>query len=61
MAIPDKVLNAYVARFPHLARLAANARSGDLRAIRTFAQNACRLEAPAGVSAREIWDLAGLA
>jgi hypothetical protein len=59
--IDQAILDAYVARFPDLRYLAANAQRGDLRAIRSFAQNACRLEAPPGVSAQQIWRLAGIA
>ena len=59
--IPERILEAYVGRFPHLATLATNIRNGHWLAELRFAQNACRLEAPAGVSVREVWALAGVA
>jgi len=51
---PDTVA-AYVAHYPSLRHVAANL--PDLRAVRTFAQNACRLEVPPGVSIRKVWEL----
>jgi hypothetical protein len=59
--IPDAVLDAYAARFPHLRALADNARKGDLRAVRTFAQTASRIVPPASVSVSELAALVALA
>ena len=57
--IPAHVVNAYLVAFPHLRHVAA--RLPGLRAVRQFAQNASRLAAPAGVSAREVYNLMALA
>lgn len=46
---------AYVARYPSLRHVAANL--PDLRAVRAFAQTACRLAMPPGVSLAQVWEL----
>jgi hypothetical protein len=50
-----------VTKFPHLKRLAENAITGSPQATVHFARNACRLEAPPGVTPMEIYHLAGVA
>jgi|GEM_PF-1718585 hypothetical protein len=52
---------AYVRRFPHLDVLARAAAGGDPRAVKAFAQAACRGAAPADVSPRDVRALARLA
>ena len=59
--IPESTVSAYVARYPSLARLAANATAGSQQATLAFARNALRLEVPAGVSIRAVWDLSAFA
>lgn len=64
--IPDHVIDAYVARFPVLRILGQQIRGEDVlgpkrQAALAFARNACRLEAPGGVTIREIYALAGVA
>jgi hypothetical protein len=61
MPIPEHVVSAYVTRFPHLRYLGRNAIGGSRQAILAFARVACRLEAPATVTPREVFDLAGQA
>lgn len=45
------IIDKYIARYPHLARLAANDQ-------RVFAQNALRLAIPQGVTGSEVLELA---
>jgi hypothetical protein len=59
--IPERILSAYTARFPHLSHLAYAVRVGRPHAERVFAQNALRLAAPEGVTANDLWDLSAIA
>lgn len=58
MTINAKTVAAYVNAYPHLQHLAA--RLPDPRAIRTFAQNACRLAVPPKITARQVLGLSAL-
>lgn len=56
MEQPDAATaTSYVEGYPALRHLAANL--PDPRAIRTFAQHACRLAALPRVTAQQIWEL----
>ena len=59
--IPDHVVAAYVARYPHLRHVAAWVPNRVPIQERAFADNCCNLAAPPGVTALEIWRLAGVA
>lgn len=51
--IPLHIITAYVERYPHLRHIA--------REPRLFAQAACRVAVPRGVTTLEVYHLAGVA
>jgi hypothetical protein len=61
LPIPEAVLARYIERYPFLRHLAGWVRAGNPRAARRFAQTACRLSVPPGVSPADVYQLAGVA